>query len=180
MKKITSISSIKDPYSKRILANIINEDTLKIYARTPRELRRLTRGLTEKQLRTPPGRGKWPIAYLVSHFCDAELAMGFRIRMAIAQPGGNFQAYDQDKWADHLHYGEADCKAKIRLFSTLRGAHLSLLRSLKPSEWQHYGIHQERGKETVERMIHMLAGHDVNHLKQVGAIRKLLLNKKNR
>ncbi|MBI1807464.1 MAG: DinB family protein [Candidatus Rokubacteria bacterium] len=179
MKKVKSIKAIKDPYSKRILSNIINKDPLKICAQTPGELQRLTRGLTEKQLSTSPKQGKWSITHLVSHFCDAEWAMGFRIRMAIAQPGRHFQAYDQDKWADHLYYNRAKCREKLNLFTTLRKAHLSLLKSLKPNEWQRYGIHEERGKETVERMIHMLAGHDVNHLRQVDALRRSLLKKRN-
>jgi hypothetical protein len=178
MKKITNVKNVKDPYSKRILSNILNQDAFKVIEKTPNELKRLTSGLSEKQLHTPPAKGRWPIAHLVSHFCDAEWAMGFRIRMAIAQPGRQFQAYDQDKWAEHLYYDKADCREKLKLFVALRQSHISLLRLLKTSEWQRYGIHEERGKETVERMIHMLAGHDVNHLRQIMGIRDLLLKKR--
>jgi hypothetical protein len=28
-------------------------------------------------------------------------------------------------------------------------------------------MHSERGKETVTRMVEMLAGHDLNHVKQI-------------
>src|ERR1051326_359787 len=175
MKKITSVKNIKDPYSKRILSNIIDRDPMAVYSRTPQELKRRVRGLSSKQLRQSPTKGHWSIARLVSHFCDAEWAMGFRIRMAIAQPGRNFQAYDQDKWADHLYYDDADCREKLNLFIALRQSHLTLLKSLKPREWQGYGIHEERGKETVERMIHMMAGHDLNHLRQIEGIRAAIL-----
>lgn len=178
MKKITSVKSIKDPYSKRILSNILKKDPLAIYSKTPSELTRLTRGLSYRQLHSSPADGKWSMARLISHLCDAEWAMGFRIRMAVAQPGRKFQAYDQDKWADHLYYDKSDCKEKLNLFIALRKSHLSLLKSLKPEEWQGYGIHEERGKETVERMVHMLAGHDVNHLAQIAAIRTSLRTKK--
>ena len=130
MRKIHSVSSIKDPYSKRILSNIIEKDPLKIYSSTPRELKKLVAGLSKKQLYTPPAKGRWPISHLVSHFCDAEWAMGFRIRMAIAQPGRPFQAYDQDKWAEKLHYADADCREKLELFSSLRQSHLSLLKKI--------------------------------------------------
>ena len=177
MRKVTSVKEIKNPYSKRILSNIIDKDPLRIYAQTPGELRRLTRGLTKKQLHTPQKNGGWSIAYLLSHFCDAELGMGFRIRRAIAQSGGPFQAYDQDKWAEHLYYDKADCAEKLLLFEVLRKSHVSLLTLLKPSEWRRYGIHEERGKETVERMVQMLAGHDINHLRQVKNIRDSLLKK---
>lgn len=150
---------------------------MKVYASTPSRLRRLTTGLTDRQIRKSPGKGRWSIAFLISHFCDAEWAHGFRIRKAIAEPGGRFQAYDQDRWAKHLYYDKADWKQKLDLFEALRGSHVSLLQSLSAREWQLFGIHEERGKETVERMIQMLAGHDVNHLTQMKAIRSSLLKK---
>lgn len=177
MEKVTTVKSIKDPYSKRILSNIINQDPLEIYSRTPQELRRLTRGLSDKQLHTPPGKGRWSIAHIISHLCDAEWAMGFRIRKVLAEPGSPLQAYDQDKWAKNLHYDEMGFREKLNLFSALRQSHLSLIKVLSPREWKRYGIHEERGKESVERMIHMLAGHDVNHLRQIEDIRNSFLKK---
>lgn len=38
-------------------------------------------------------------------------------------------------------------------------------------DWKLYGIHEERGKETLELMVQMLAGHDINHLRQIENIR---------
>ena len=175
MKRITSVARIANPYSKRILSNILNADPLAVYTATPLALKRLLRGLNTKQVHMPPAKGRWSIAYLISHLCDAELAMGFRIRMAIALPGCDFRAYDQDMWAEALHYDKAGWREKLRLFTTLRRAHVSLLKGLNPGEWQRYGMHEERGKETVERMIQMIAGHDVNHMKQIAAIRKMLI-----
>ncbi|MBI1803575.1 MAG: DinB family protein [Ignavibacteriae bacterium] len=175
MKKLTRVSHIKNPYSKRILSNVIGQDSLKIYSTTPRKLRKMLVGLSERHLRTRPAKGRWSISYLVSHLCDAEWATGFRIRMAIAQPGRPFQAYDQDLWAENLHYDKAGCKQKLELFAALRTSHLVLLKTLKPREWQRYGIHEERGKESVERMVHLLAGHDINHLMQIREIRAQLL-----
>ena len=178
ISKITNVNKIKDPYSRRILKNLIGKDPIKVYAGTPAELKKLTRGLARRQVQTPPGRGRWSIAQLVSHLCDAEWAMGFRIRKAIAEPKSPLQAYDQDLWAARLHYGEMDFKEKLNLFTTLRRSHLSLVKVLSSRELQRYGIHAERGKETVERMVHMLAGHDVNHLKQIALIRLSLVGRK--
>ena len=169
--KVTSVKGIKNAYSKRILSNLIGKDPLRVYAGTPANLRRLTRGLTRDQLQTPPAAGRWSIAQLVSHLCDAEWAMGFRIRKAIAEPASPLPAYDQDKWAACLHYEEMDFRERLNLFTSLRTSHLSLLKVLSRRELLRYGIHSERGKETVERMIHMLAGHDINHLRQIRDIR---------
>ncbi len=177
MKKLTNVNSIKNTYAKRILSNVIDKNPLKIFAKTPHDLKRLTDGLSRKQLWTPRGKGMWSIAQIVSHLCDAEIALSYRLRMAIAQSGSALQAYDQDTWAAALYYEKADCMQQVNLFSVLRVANASLLKHLSPKEWQHYGMHQERGKETVERMVQMLAGHDINHLRQIKTIRKNLLAK---
>ena len=177
MKKVTSVKNITNPYSKRILSNIINRDPLTVYAKTPHDLQRLLRGLTHQHLQTPLKKGRWSVAQIVSHLCDAEITMSFRLRMAVAQSGSALQAYDQDKWAGALYYSKANCREKVKLFSVLRMANVALLKCLSPKEWQRYGMHEERGKETVERMVQMLAGHDVNHLKQVEDIRQNFLRK---
>lgn len=172
IKNIRSVDGITNEYSKQILSNLIGKDPMLVYSSTPAGLKRLTKGLTHKQLHTSPARGRWSIAQLISHLCDAEWAMGFRIRKAIAEPASHLQAYDQNKWADTLHYDEMDVREKLNLFTSLRSSHLSLLRVLSPNELKRYGIHAERGKESVERMIQMLAGHDINHLNQIRHIRK--------
>ena len=177
MKQIVTLKRITNPYSKRILSNIVDRDAWKIYCRTPSELERLLRGLTRAEVEKVWVRGKWSISYLVSHLCDAEWATGFRIRRAIAECGCSFQAYDQDKWAERLYYKKSDFRQKILLFTSLRAANIALLRSLKPAEWNRYGIHEERGKETVERMVQMLAGHDLNHLRQIAAMKERAMGK---
>jgi hypothetical protein len=52
----------------------------------------------------------------------------------------------------------------------LREANLALLASLTPEQWQQYGIHSERGQETIEQLVRMTAGHDVNHVRQIERI----------
>jgi DinB superfamily len=52
----------------------------------------------------------------------------------------------------------------------LREANLALYKSLAPGQWKQYGMHAERGEESIERIVRMIAGHDINHLEQVAAI----------
>ncbi len=47
-----------------------------------------------------------------------------------------------------------------------------LLKSLPKGMWDSYGIHSERGKESVKRVSEMMAGHDINHMNQIRAILK--------
>ncbi len=178
MKPLTSVKNIKNEYIKRILSNIIGKDVMKILSSTPFQVKKAIAGLSDEQLRTPPGKGKWSIAKIVNHLSDAEVAFAFRLRMAVAQPGSPLQAYDENKWAASLGYDKADCRQKLGLFSVMRSDHVRLLKSLTAKQWKQFGMHEERGKETVERIAQMFAGHDVNHVKQIQTIRKQLLKKK--
>ena len=60
------------------------------------------------------------------------------------------------------------------VFRVLREFNLKLIKSLKPEELERYGMHAERGKESVAHYTRMMAGHDLNHLAQVeGIVRDL-------
>jgi hypothetical protein len=47
-----------------------------------------------------------------------------------------------------------------------------LLKSVPRKLWENYGMHSERGKESVSRVVSMVAGHDLNHLRQIESILK--------
>jgi hypothetical protein len=52
----------------------------------------------------------------------------------------------------------------------VREANLALLKSLSPDQWKHYGQHAERGQESIEHIVRMVAGHDLNHIQQIERI----------
>jgi uncharacterized damage-inducible protein DinB len=172
MKPVTGVDTIEDAYVARMVSNVIGKDPLEVLARTPKRLRKLVKGLKKKQLHAQPAPGKWSIAQLVSHLADSEIVLAFRLRMTLAQSGSPLQAMDQEKWAAGLNYADADVDEQVELFSALRRSHLALWHSLRDEDWDKYGIHEERGKETVERITQHFAGHDINHLNQIEAIRK--------
>ncbi len=175
---VATVNDITNPYIKRILTNVIGKDPLKVLAQTPKRLRKLTKGLKKKQLRFQPAPGKWSITQIVTHMADTELVLAFRLRMALSQSGATLQAMDQDKWAAGLNYQQANLDDQIDLFSVVRKHHLALWNSLQENDWQKFGMHEERGKETVERITQHYAGHDINHLNQIEAIRNSFKKKK--
>src|SRR6058998_249996 len=176
MREIRNVKTFKDPYSRRILSNVINRDPVKVLAATPGKIRQLVRGLSKKQLRTSPAKGKWSIAQIVNHLADSEIVIAFRLRVALAESGSPLQAFDEKKWAANLGYDKSDVRRKLEILLTLRRDLLAVLGSLPRKAWDRYGMHQERGKETIERMAQMYAGHDVNHLRQIALIRKSFKN----
>jgi hypothetical protein len=68
------------------------------------------------------------------------------------------------------HYEKRNSQKSLEQFRAVREANLALLKSLTPDQWNHYGMHSERGQETIEHIVRMFAGHDINHLNQIEGI----------
>ena len=159
-------------YTQRMLKHSRGKEPLQLQQATPRKLTALTKGLGRKQLTRRPAPGKWSIAEILAHLADAELVVGFRLRLMLASNGSPIQAFDQDAWAETFNYGRRDPKISLETFSMLRKNNLRLLSSVPRRLWENYGQHSERGKETVEHVMRMMAGHDLNHLQQIERIAK--------
>ena len=137
---------------------------------TAKKLERLIKGVPARKLRKRPAPEKWSVAEILAHLADAEIVGGFRMRLILGAPGTPIAAFDQDAWVTSGHYEKRDPRKSIEQFRVVREANLGLLKSLTPQQWKHYGMHAERGQETIERIAQMFAGHDINHLQQIAGI----------
>ncbi len=159
-------------YTARILGYVEGKNPLQVERSTPRKLAAIIKRLERKQLLQRPAPGRWSIAEILAHLADAELVRGWRMRLIVAQNGATIQAFDQDVWASTFEYRRRDPGASLEMFRVLRESNLALLKSLPRKLWQNYGMHEERGKESLARVVRMFAGHDLNHLAQVEQIAK--------
>ena len=154
-------------YTQRILAHSRGKNPLRLQQGTPRKLTTLIRRLNKKQLTRRPAPDKWSIAEILAHLADAELVIGYRLRLILASNGTSIQAFDQDAWAETFNYSRRDPKTSLETFRVLRENNLRLLNTVPRPSWENYGQHQERGKETVDHIVNMIAGHDLNHVAQI-------------
>ena len=159
-------------YTQRIIAHTDNKEPLQVQQTTAKKLSTLIRKLNKKQLTMRPAPGKWSIAEILAHLADTELAGGWRMRMILTQNGTPVQAFDQDAWANTFNYIQRDSKYSLETFRVLRENNLALLKSVPKHLWENYGMHQERGKESIAHIVRMFAGHDLNHLQQIEKIVK--------
>jgi hypothetical protein len=157
-------------YVQRILGYLGGQDPLSIQVRTPKELERLIKGASSSRLHERPAPGKWSIAEILAHLADTEIVASWRIRAILGAPGTPLQAFDQDTWVTAGHYERRDPRKSLELFRVLREVNVELFKTLTPEQWKHYGMHAERGVETVEHMVCLFAGHDLNHTHQVEQI----------
>jgi hypothetical protein len=157
-------------YTQRILAHSHGQDPIKVQSATSKKLARLIKGFSNSKLRKRPAPDKWSVAEIVAHLADVEIVIGWRLRSILGDPGTPVQAYDQNAWVISGHYDKRDPVKSIELQRVVREANLSLLKSLSPDQWKHYGQHAERGQESIEHIVRMVAGHDVNHIRQIERI----------
>jgi hypothetical protein len=157
-------------YTQRILSHAQGKNPLTIQASTAKKLDRLIKGISNAKLRKRPAPDKWSVSEILAHLSETEIVGGFRMRMILGAPGTPIAAFDQDAWVVSGHYEKRDPRKSLELFRALREANLALLKSLTPEQWKHYGMHSERGQETIERVVQMFAGHDLNHLSQIEKI----------
>jgi hypothetical protein len=157
-------------YVRRIESKLQGQDPLRVQASTAKKLTAALRRGTAAQLRKRPTPEKWSVVEIVAHLADAELVVGWRLRSILSAPGAPIAAYDQDAWASNGQYGKRDPRKSLERFRILREANLELIKSLTPEQRKHFGLHSERGEESIERLTQLIAGHDLNHLEQIHAI----------
>ena len=146
------------------------ENPVKVQAASAKKLEKLIKGVPAAKLKKRPAPEKWSVQEIVAHLADAEIVGSWRIRAILGAPGTPIQAFDQDAWVTATHYAKRDPRQAVEQFRVLREANLALYKSLRPEQWKHHGMHSERGEETVQHIVRMFAGHDLNHIAQIERI----------
>lgn len=159
-------------YSGAVLDLLGSRDPMDVLRGTPDAAKRATAGLTADELRTPETTGKWSIAQVLRHLADSEVVWGWRMRLILAQDRPPITGYDQDQWADRLHYAEADVADSLDALRVLRRDNLKLIERATPDDLKRVGVHSERGEESAGYLMRLFAGHDLLHLNQIERIKK--------
>ena len=164
------MTETQEQYKARILGYVAGRAPVPLLAAAADTLEGLIDGVPEPVLGRRPSPTKWSIREIFAHLADDELVGAYRIRLILSAPGTPIQAFDQDTWAETGRYAETDIARSLTLFRLLREANLSLLRALRPGEWERFGVHAERGRESVRDIAGYYAGHDLNHFAQIERI----------
>jgi hypothetical protein len=154
-------------YAQRLLSLSQGVDPRDILIATPLRIGGLIAGCQPQALRESPGPDRWSIAQIVSHMADAELVFAYRVRRILAAPGSVIEPFDQNDWVNSQHAETSDPHASLALFAAIRASMLRLLARLTDEDMTRYGVHAERGPESVRYLMSLMAGHDRNHLAQI-------------
>jgi DinB family protein len=167
-----------EQYIRRILGYVESRDAIKVQRATAPRLKKAMQGLSPSQLKWRPEPAKWSISEIIAHLADAEIVASWRMRSVIGENGITIQPFDQDAWASVFEYRDRDAKRSLETFRVLRESNLAMLKEIPKEKWDNYGMHLERGKESIAHLTRMFAGHDTNHIVQVEKIAKQLKSAK--
>lgn len=159
-------------YTERLLSCSTDQDGLALQESMPKKLAALINEQSKESLTKRPAPDKWCAAEILAHLADAEIAIAWRLRQILSKNAIPIQAYDQDAWAAAFDYAHRDPEQSLDTFRVLRKSNIALLKSVPRERWNNHGVHEERGKESIAHMVQMVAGHDINHLKQIEGILK--------
>ena len=165
----SSGDAIKE-YVASLIARLDGRDPGKVMQGTPGALRELLSSVSAGDLMTPEAPGKWSAKGVLVHLLDSEVVYGYRMRFIVAQPEQDIAGYDQDQWARALRYEDAPRDLTLDAFGLLRRWNLGWLDSLNDDERARWGNHSERGHESVDHIVKLLAAHDLVHLAQIRRI----------
>lgn len=162
----TSGAQATDPYVARMLGLLGDDDPILVLSETPMKLEALLLEIGP-DIERPYAPGKWDARHVLAHLADNELGAGFRLRQMVSGVEV-VQPYDQDVWA--TRYGRLDPSLALETFRALRAWNLALYATFGLEDWLREVAHPERGTLSVDLMVRMLAGHDLNHLAQLGRL----------
>ena len=157
-------------------------------ARTADELTEAIRNRSADQLARRPEAASWSATEIICHLRDVEelFRTRFHTILALDDPkiltfgaepaalaawgiGGPIgHPLDPDRWAEERQYARNDPGHALAAFRRHRAETVTLLESLREAQWQRGGIHLRLGRLALGDWVASLAGHDDNHLEQLG------------
>lgn len=154
-----------DAYRRFLLGALGDRDPADVLAEGPDAARRLVAEAGDA-LRVRPEPGEWSVIECVAHLADAELIIAARMRWIAAEDEPDIAPYDQDLWVTQLRQVDEDADVLLDAYAANRRWNLAFWQRLPVADRARFGLHRERGPESIELTFRLAAGHDLVHLEQ--------------
>jgi hypothetical protein len=154
-------------YREKIFSRLGERNPLEVLAQTASTLADIVGKHSTAVLRARPYEGKWTPNEIIGHLTDSEWVYGYRLRLILCEDNPTMLGTKQDSWVAALHHNECEPSELVEIFRTLRQLNLAVWRQTSPADLERAGHHNERGAESLDVMLRLLAGHDLSHLDQI-------------
>jgi len=115
-----------------------------------------------------PAPTEWSVHEIIIHIADSESNAALRARKLIVEPGGTLMGYDQDAWANTLHYHDHNLEDALEVTRLARKTTYELLKRQPNEVFTHSVVHPEYGAPyTFEQWINIYSAHIPGHIEQI-------------
>lgn len=131
-------------------------------------------GLSPAELAAFPVPGTWSIQQIVVHLWESDATATHRMRRIAAEDTPLIIAYDESAMAARLSYDREDVGRVCRLFEENRRWTAAWLRRTPEADFARAGVHNRRGKVTLDELVGMYVDHLRGHMTHLLRKRELL------
>lgn len=110
---------------------------------------------------------EWSVKQIMAHLRDAEEIFNQRLHKILEEDEPFLRAFNPDELAAERSYQDDDWSQVVNAFQEARQNNLNLFRQLNPIHWNKAGIHQERGRFSIQEIGEYLVNHSEQHLEQI-------------
>ncbi len=153
-----------NPYAKYLG----DRDPLAVLSETPARIRAEIERIGADAFTCTYEAGKWNVAQILTHLVQGEIGFSQRIRQALTVKDYVAQPFDQDDWMNSESV--IDGALALEAFCSLRSFDLLLFRSLSEAQRATALSNPAMGPQTVNLLLEIMAGHDLNHLSHLASI----------
>ena len=137
----------------------------------PVRMRRIVTDLSPEQLDTPYRDGGWTVRQLVHHVPDSHMNAYIRCKLALTENTPTIKPYNEDAWARLKDSELTPVEVSLSLLEAVHARWVTLLKSLKPQDFERKFNHPERGTQTIDELIALYDWHGCHHMAHITGLR---------
>ena len=145
-----------------------SNEKIELYGRGFSLLKAALAEVPQEAMKFKPAPTEWSVYEIIIHIADSESNAALRARKLIVEPGGTLMGYDQDAWANTLHYHEADLGDALETTRLVRKTTYELLKRQPDQVFKNAVKHPEYDEPyTFEKWINIYSAHIPGHIEQI-------------
>ena len=139
----------------------------------PTNLRAAVSGLNAQQLNTSYRDGGWTVQQVVHHVPDSHLNAFVRFKLALTEENPTIKPYHEDRWAELADARTTPIEASLQLLESLHTRWITLIRAMKPEDFQRTFFHPENKKTmSLDDLVQLYAWHGRHHTAQITSLKE--------
>ena len=146
------------------------DDLVERLAATPGRIAAAAAGRSPEELSAAPADGEWSAVAILAHLRASDDILAPRLVAMLVREEPALPAFDDRRWEEVMGYAASDFQELLATFTFRRVELVRVLRQLAPADWQRTGLHEARGRITLQETLRHIAEHEAEHCLQLEAL----------